>query len=54
MKTRFLLLLNNICKKKDANLQIGKEELLKETLAILRKALQDNGVEKKKNDCKIT
>ena len=31
-------------------MQIGKEELLKETLAILRKAFQDNGVEKKKND----
>lgn len=49
-ENKVFALLNSICKKRDTNFQIGKEELLKETLAILRKALQDNGTEKKKAD----
>lgn len=41
---------NKICRKKDESLQIGREELLKETLSILKKALQEHGAERKKTD----
>ncbi len=49
-ENKIFALFKNICRKEDESLQTEKQELLKETLAILKKVLQDHGVERKKAD----